>query len=347
MLESCQQTHEKSQMNEEKFLEELGKIRNGYELSTTDLLSIDDLSKQEIELILKLAKVTEEFLQGSMKKVSLLKGKSQINFFLENSTRTATSFELAGKNLGADTINISGEKSSMSKGETLLDTALTIDQMQPDIVVMRSASSGSIKFFAENVRAAVINAGDGWHEHPTQALLDLYTMQKLKGDLQGKKMVIVGDVLHSRVFGSLRKAAILFGMEVVVTAPYTLVRPHMEKWGIKHEPDIEVALKDADVIYVLRLQTERAAAAYVPTLREYSKTYVINARRLALAKKDAIVMHPGPVIRELDIHTNVLETNHSVVSQQVFSGYCIRFVLLWLLSEKRHLKQVKSRLFKT
>ncbi len=332
-------------MTEDQFLQKLNKIRGKQNLATTDLLSIDNLSKKEIDLIIDLTKVTEDFLQGSMKKISLLKGKSQINFFLENSTRTSTSFELAGKNLGADTINMSGEKSSMQKGETLLDTAISLDQMQPDIIVMRSGQSGAVKFFAENVKAAVINAGDGCHEHPTQALLDIYTMLKHKDNLKGKKLVIVGDVLHSRVFGSLHKIAKLFGMNITVTAPHTLIRPKMESLGVSHEPNIDKALENADVIYVLRLQTERAAAAYVPTVREYSKTYIINARRLAKAKKDAIVMHPGPVIRETDIHTNVLETNRSVVAQQVFSGYCIRFVLLWLLSEKRQLKTISPRPF--
>ncbi|MFC1616041.1 aspartate carbamoyltransferase catalytic subunit [Patescibacteria group bacterium] len=326
-----------------KLLKSKRKKRN---LNCTDLISIDDLSKNEIEMIFELAEVSENFLKGDMKKTDLLKGKSQLNFFTENSTRTRTSFELAGKNLGADTINISGDKSSLKKGESLLDTAITLDQLQPNIVVLRTSSSGGVRFFAKNVQAAVINAGDGWNEHPTQSLLDIYTMRKFIGkNLKGKKITIVGDILHSRVFGSLARAAKKFGMNIVVSAPHTLIRPELKTWRIKHEPDIEKALKDADVVYVLRLQTERAASAYVPTLREYSKTYVINARRMELAKENAIVMHAGPVIRELDVHTNILETEVSVIPEQVFSGYCIRFVLLWLLSENREKKTKPERLF--
>ena len=333
---------------EKTLLHKLKTVRNGRDLKTTDIISIQDLTRPEIDMIFELTKELEEFLKGKMKKTSFLKGKSQLNFFMENSTRTRVSFELAGKNLGIDTINISADKSSIKKGETLLDTAITLDQMQPDIIVMRTGSSGAVRFFSKNTKAAVLNAGDGWNEHPTQALLDLYTMhRKVSKDLKGKKLVIVGDVLHSRVFGSLARAAKMFEMEIVVTAPHTLVRPNLEEeWGIKHEPNIEKALKNADIVYVLRLQTERAAAAYVPSLREYSKTYVINAARMQLAKPNAVVMHAGPVIRELDIHTNILETEKSMLPHQVFSGYCIRFILLWLLGEKRKEKTVKPRLFK-
>ncbi|MCK9186204.1 aspartate carbamoyltransferase catalytic subunit [Candidatus Gracilibacteria bacterium] len=334
-------------MDAQTFEKKLTQKRRGQCLSCTDLISIEDLSKKDIEMIFDLASSVEELLKGDMKKIGLLKGKTQINFFMENSTRTRSSFELAGKNLGADTINISGDSSSMQKGETLLDTAITMDQMQPDIIVIRSADSGSAKFFAKNVKAAVINAGDGWNEHPTQALLDLYTIIKSKGkNLKGKKLVIVGDVLHSRVFGSLWRIAKMFELSVTVCAPYTLIPANLEDLKIKHEPDIEKALVDADIVYTLRLQTERAAASYVPTLREYSKTYIINAKRMLLAKKDAIVMHPGPVIRELDVHTNILESEKSVIPYQVFSGYCVRFVLLWLLGENRKNKTVEKRLYK-
>lgn len=334
-------------INEQTLTDRLVKVRKNRQLKCNDLVSVNDLSKDEIELIFDLAEEAESLLKGQMKKLGLLRGKSQLNFFMENSTRTRVSFELAGKNLGADTINISADKSSISKGETLLDTAITLDQMQPDIIVMRTASSGAVRFFANSVKAAVINAGDGTNEHPSQGLLDIYTMQKfVSPNLKGKKIVFVGDILHSRVFGSLARLARLFGMEIVVSAPHTLIRPDLKSWGAKHEPNIEKALIGADVVYALRLQTERAAAAFVPTLREYSKTYVINARRMKLANKNAVVMHPGPVIRELDVHTNILETDISLIPKQVFSGYCIRFVLLWLLGEKRQNKTVAKKLFK-
>ncbi len=335
-------------MKDTELIKKLQQVRAGRDIRVTDLVSIEDLSKKEIEMIMELAEVMQDFLKGKMKKVPLIKGKTQINFFTENSTRTRVSFELAGKNFSADTINVSASSSSMKKGETLLDTAITLDQMQPDVIVMRTGDSGGVRYFAKNVKAAVINAGDGWNEHPSQALLDLFTMRRmLSKNLRKKKLVIVGDVQHSRVFGSLVRIAKMFGMEIVVTAPHTLVRPDMEQWGVKHEVDVEKALKDAHVVYVLRLQTERAAAAFVPTLREYSKTYVINAARMKLARPDAIVMHAGPVIRELDVHTNILETDVSVIPEQVFSGYCVRAILLWLFSEKRAEKEVSERLFKS
>ncbi len=334
-------------MDEKKFLQRLEKIRNRRELATTDLVSVLDLSRDEVDLIFNLAAEVETLLKGEMKKVPLLKGKSQMSFFMESSTRTSVSFELAGKNLGADTVNINVEKSSMNKGETLLDTAITLDQMQPDIIVMRTGFSGAVHFFARSVKAAVINAGDGMNEHPTQALLDLYTMRKfVDRNLKKKKLVIVGDVLHSRVFGSLARLAKMFEMDITVSAPHTLIRPHLETWGVRHEPNIEKALAGAHIVYALRLQTERAAAAFVPTVREYSKTYIINAARMKLADKNAVVMHPGPVIRELDVHTNILETDISLIPEQVFSAYCIRFVLLWLFGNKRKDKQIAKRLFK-
>lgn len=334
-------------MQESELIKKLNKIRGKRQIKTTDLISIYDLSKDEIELIMDLADTMQEFLKGETKKVPLIKGKTQINFFAENSTRTRLSFELAGKNLSADTVNLSGSASSMSKGETLLDTAVTLDQLQPDIIVMRTSASGGTGYLAKNVHASVINAGDGWNEHPTQALLDLFTIRRLLGkNVKGKKMTVVGDVMHSRVFGSLVRIAEMFGIKVTVSCPHTLARPGMEAFGATHEPDIEKALKGADIVYVLRLQTERAASAFVPTLREYSKTYVINAKRMQLASKDAIVMHPGPVIRELDVHTNILESSISKIPDQVFSGYCVRAIVLWLLSEKRKIKKIEKRLYK-
>lgn len=333
---------------DKELLEKLEAIRQGAQLKTTDLVSIEDLSVNEIDLLFKLAHEIAIFLQGDMKKLSWLKGKTQLNFFLENSTRTRTSFELAGKNLGIDTINISGNQSSLKKGESLLDTAITLDQMQPDFVVVRSPYSGTAHYLAKNMKSVVLNAGDGWNEHPTQALLELYTMQKYQGnDLKNKKYVIVGDVLHSRVFGSLARLTSMYQIPVVVSCPYTLVRPQMtEVWPhITHEPDLMKALAEADIVHVIRLQTERAAAAFVPSIREYSKTYGLNATKLKVAHPKAIVMHAGPVIREVDVHTDILETDRSVIPDQVFAGYCLRLVLLWLMGQKRKEKKVLPRLF--
>lgn len=335
-----------------ELLKHLQTIRAGRDIQTTDLVSIEDLSVEEILLVFQLAREVEVLLQGKEKKVGWLKGRSQLNFFLENSTRTRTSFELAGKNLGIDTINISGSQSSLKKGESLLDTAITLDEMQPDLLVVRSPYSGTARYLARNMRAAVFNAGDGWNEHPTQALIELFVMLKRFNNdvsqLSKVRYVVIGDVLHSRVFGSLARLCGMFGLNITVCAPHTLVRPRMsEVWPhVSHEPQLSQALQQADVIHVIRLQTERAASAFVPSIREYSKTYGINAEKLKLAKPDAFVMHAGPVIREMDVHTNILETDRSVISEQVFAGYCLRFVLLWLLADKREQKQVEPRLFK-
>ena len=311
-----------------------------------DLLSIDDLNDQELDIIMDLAKMTSTILNWEQKKVNMLKWRTHLNFFMENSTRTRTSFELAWKNLWADVINISASASSMTKWETLLDTSITLDQMQADIIVARAPDAWTPHFIAKNVKASVINAWDWWNEHPTQALLDIFTLKRMvSDDLRWKNMLIVWDTMHSRVFWSLVRICKRLGINLTVSSPHTLVQPNIDQWWAKHEPDLEKALKWKDIIYVLRLQTERAAWSFVPSIREYSKCYWINAKRLALANKDAVVMHPWPVIREMDLHTNVLETDRCLVEDQVFSWYCVRFVLLWLYSNNRHLKTVKARPF--
>lgn len=317
------------------------------EFTPTDLISFDDLSKDDVILIMDLAESIADILKWEHRKVVLLKWKTILNFFMENSTRTRTSFELAGKNLAADVINIAASSSSMSKWETLLDTTITLDQMQADIIVVRAPSAWVPAFVAKNAKASIINAWDGWNEHPTQALLDLFTMRRFVWkNLKWKKMVIVWDTMHSRVFWSLARMSKMFEIDTTVCSPHTLVQTNIDQWWIKHEPNIEKALLWADIVYTLRLQTERAASAFIPTIREYSKTYWINAKRMRLANKNAVVMHPWPVIREVDVHTNILETNTCLVPEQVFSGYCVRFILLWLFSNNRKDKTIENRLFK-
>lgn len=316
------------------------------ELSFTDLVSFDDLTQKDIDTIMNLSFKIAEVLKWEFKKIPVLQWKTYINFFLENSTRTRTSFELAWKNLWADVINISWDSSSMSKWETLLDTSITIDQMQADIIVVRAPFAWVPRFMANNVRASIINAWDWWNEHPTQALLDLFTLQRFLGkNLKWKKMLIVWDIMHSRVFWSLARMTKAMWIKVVVSSPHTLVQPWIDQWWISHDENLDRALKWIDIIYVLRLQTERAAAWYVPTLREYSKTYIINERRLSLTWKNTVVMHPGPVIREFDVHTNILEKENCLVAEEVFSGYCVRFALLLLMSRNRKNKKIEKRIY--
>lgn len=315
-------------------------------LSFKDLISIDNVNQEDLESIIYLAWKASEVLKWDEKKVPILKWKTIINFFMENSTRTRTSFELAWKNLWADVINMSSDSSSMSKWETLLDTSITLDQMQANLITVRSPNAWVPKFVSKNIKSSVINAWDWWNEHPTQALLDLLTMrQNFWKDLKWRKMLIVWDTIHSRVFGSLARISQKVWLDTTVSCPHTLVQPFIDQWWIKYESNLEKALKWVDIIYVLRLQTERAASNFVPTLREYSKTYVINAKRLKLANKNAIVMHPWPVIREFDIHTNILEHTASLVPQQVFNGYCMRFVLLSILWNNNRNKKIEKRLY--
>ncbi len=305
----------------------------GRKLSTKNIVSIDDLTNADIDLILDVARYFKEFIKWNDKKISLLKGLSQINFFFEDSTRTRSSFELAGKHLGMDTINISKSGSSMEKkGETLNDTARVLDRMHADVIIFRHSKAGTPKMIANQVKAAVISGGDGCNEHPTQALLDLFTMKEKKGKVKGLKVVIVGDISHSRVAGSLIRILNKYGAEVRLCGPPTLIPYGIEKvFNCKVYHSLEEAIKGVDVVYALRIQLERAAAAFIPTTREYSKTYCINPARLKLAKPDAIVMHPGPVNRELDIRTEVLEGEQCVVEEQVENGFALRLALLYLL----------------
>lgn len=312
---------------------ELKKIRGNNNLSVTDLLSIDDLTLADIELILGVAGVFKQFVgQGAgSKKTDLLRGTSIFNFFNENSTRTRSSFELAGKHLGSDVINISGSASSAKKGETLGDTARTLDAYNADLIMVRDSCSGVPMQLAKCVRAPVVNAGDGWNEHPTQALLDAFTIREHFGS---KKVTIVtvGDVKHSRVFGSQARLFKKLGYTHRVAAWETLRPSDLSYFGVQvFDHFEEEALQGVDVIYALRLQTERAAGKDVPTGREYSKNFMVNRRRLALANKDAVVMHAGPVIREFDIGSDILEGPQSLVQAMVESGLFVRMAVEWLL----------------
>ncbi len=304
-------------------------------LSGRNVLSIDDLTDQDIELIFETACLFKKVVieEVGKKKLDLLKGFSIINFFCEDSTRTRSSFELAGKHLGADTINVSGDSSSMKKkGETLNDTARTLDKLHADCIIIRDKHALAPAMIAREVKAPVINAGDGWHEHPTQGLLDAFTMLEEFGSLQGKTIAIVGDFVHSRVAGSLVRIAKRLGMNIRVVAPPPLIPVGVEQvFGAKVFHSMEEGIKDVDVAYILRIQLERAAAAYIPTVRDYSKLYCMNRGRLPLLNKNAIVMHAGPINREVDISTDVMESNQSRVEQQVQNGLAVRMALLYLL----------------
>jgi len=315
----------------DQFVIELEKVRDGRFLQMTDILSIDNLNLADIELIFDLASFFKKTVINCEKKMPILKGYSQLNFFAETSTRTRTSFELAGKHLGADVVNVSSSDSSMNKkGETLNDTARTLDALHADVIVLRHASSGASYMIAKEVHAPVINAGDGRNEHPSQALLDAFTIIERKGKIKGLTVTIVGDVLHSRVFGSLVRILNKMGANVRVTAPETFFHSHIENFGVKVFYNIAEALDQADVIYALRVQTERAANGYIPTIREYSKNFCINLNRLPLAKKDVIIMHPGPVIREVDLTTEIINHSQCAVQDQVENGLPMRMALLWL-----------------
>ncbi|MCA9577074.1 MAG: aspartate carbamoyltransferase catalytic subunit [Polyangiales bacterium] len=296
------------------------------------VLGIEGMSRADIEHVLDTSKAFLEVSRRPVRKVPTLRGKTVINLFYENSTRTRTSFELAGKRMSADVINISVASSSVSKGETLYDTCKTLEAMHPDVIVMRHASSGAPHFVAKNVRCSVINAGDGMHEHPTQALLDALTIRNARGTLDGLTVAIVGDVAHSRVARSNALLLKQFGCTVRFVGPDTLVPPELAGYGVELHHDVETGLRDADVVMVLRVQLERLKGALLSSLGEYSRTFGVNRRRLALAKPDALVMHPGPMNRGVEIEPDVADGATSHVLDQVEAGVAIRMALLYLLA---------------
>lgn len=296
------------------------------------LLGIEELSREDIFTILNLADNFYEISERSIKRVPTLRGKTVINFFMEPSTRTRTSFEIAGKRLSADVINISESGSSAKKGESLLDTARNLNAMRPDVIVLRHFVAGATHFIAQHVTAAVVNGGDGMHEHPTQALLDCATIRKHKDHFEGLTVAIIGDVAHSRVARSNIHALTKLGAHVRVAAPMTLLPLGIESMGVEVFHRIEPALKDADVVMVLRLQKERQEAGLIPNTREYSRYFGINPQRLDLAKPDAIVMHPGPINRGVEIEPEVADGSRSTILEQVTYGVAVRMAVLYLLA---------------
>jgi aspartate carbamoyltransferase catalytic subunit len=296
------------------------------------LLSIEPLSADDIRLILDTADSFKEVTGREIKKVPALRGKTVVNLFFEPSTRTRTSFELAAKRLSADVLNFSPSTSSVVKGETLLDTARNIEAMQADIIVLRHPAAGAPELLARSVKSSVINAGDGWHEHPTQALVDLYTLREKKREFRGLCVALVGDVAHSRVARSNISALTKVGAEVRVIAPRTMVPSGIERLGVRVFHTLETGLRGVDVIMMLRLQLERQGRALFPSIREYSRLYGLTAERLSLANPDALVMHPGPMNRGVEIAPEVADSLSSVILDQAANGVAVRMGVLYLLA---------------
>lgn len=294
-----------------------------------DILGLESMTVSEMETILKAAQEMKAIINRDIKKAPTLRGKSIVNLFLEPSTRTRTSFELAGKYLGADVVNINTSSSSLVKGESLRDTLLTVEAMGVDIIVMRHEAEGAADYAAKIVNSAIINAGDGAHEHPTQGLLDMFTIQQYKQKIKGLKVAIVGDILHSRVARSNIWGLNKLGAEVHVAGPQTLIPRDLEKMGVKVHYKIEDALDQADVVNVLRIQLERQKTGLFPSAREYARIFGVNAKRLALAKPDALLLHPGPMNRGLEIAPDIAYGTQSAIQEQVQNGLAVRMAVLF------------------
>jgi aspartate carbamoyltransferase catalytic subunit len=297
-----------------------------------DLVGLESLSADQIRTILDTAEPFKEISERRIKKVPVLRGKTIVNLFFEASTRTRISFEFAEKRLSADTVNIVAMGSSVQKGETLVDTARNLEAMRIDMVVIRHGSSGAAQFLADRIPSNVINAGDGRHEHPTQALLDLLTIRDRMGKIEGLKVCIVGDILHSRVARSNIYGLLTLGAEVAVCGPPTLMPSAVEELGVKTFTRLEQAIEWADVLNVLRLQLERMEAGYVPSLREYNRIWGVSNARLRAAKRDVLVLHPGPMNRGVEIDSDVADGPHSVILHQVTNGVAVRMAVLYLLA---------------
>lgn len=300
-----------------------------------DLLSMEELDCESIERILHTAERMQEVGNRVVKKVPTLRGRTVVNLFFEPSTRTRASFEIAGKRLSADVINFSPSSSSIKKAESILDTARTLDAMDPDVVIVRHGVAGVPKRIADVLTAPVINAGDGAHEHPTQALLDLFTVKQQKGRIEGLTIAIVGDILHSRVARSNIYGFTKMGAEVRIAAPPPMIPAAVETLGVKAFTSLREALDGADVVMALRIQNERLSGTYLPSVREYSATFGIDRQTLRYAKDDAIVMHPGPVNRGVELSHDLADHRPSVILDQVRNGVAIRMAVLYLISGRK------------
>ncbi|MCU0648337.1 MAG: aspartate carbamoyltransferase catalytic subunit [Gemmatimonadaceae bacterium] len=300
-----------------------------------DLLGLASLSGDQIRLILDTAEPFKEISERAIKKVPTLRGMTVVNLFFEPSTRTRISFEFAEKRLSADTVNVASSGSSVSKGETLVDTARNLEAMRIDMVVVRHEASGAARFLAERIESNVINAGDGTHEHPTQGLLDILTLRDRLGDLRGRRICICGDVLHSRVARSNIFGLKTLGADVAVCGPRSLLPNAIDELGVTVFQRIEAAIEWADALNVLRLQLERMNAGFIPSLREYNRVFGVTSRRLAAAPRDVLILHPGPMNRGVEIDSDVADGEHSVILNQVTNGVAIRMAVLYLLAGGR------------
>lgn len=300
-----------------------------------DLLGLEYLSREEIELILYTAESFKEVTTRQIKKVPALRGKTVVNLFYEPSTRTRISFELAAKRLSADVINVAVEASSVRKGETLIDTGKNIEALKIDIIVVRHDCSGAPNILARSVKASVVNAGDGWHEHPTQALLDMFTLKSKLGKIEGLNVSIIGDIAHSRVARSNMWGLTKLGANVTVCAPKSLIPEGIEKMGVRVTSDVDEAIKNADAINVLRMQLERDTAGAFPSKLDFFKQYGISEERLKKCKKDIVVMHPGPINRGVEMSSGVADGQNSVILEQVTNGIAVRMAVLYLVAHAK------------
>ncbi|MDP8225492.1 MAG: aspartate carbamoyltransferase catalytic subunit [Candidatus Lernaella stagnicola] len=301
-------------------------------LNRKDILGLKDLTVDEIKLILDTADAFRDIATRKRKKVPTLQGRTVVNLFYEKSTRTRTSFEIAAKRLSADVVNFAASESSVGKGETFLDTVLNIEAMHPEIIVVRHGSAGAPHMLANMVESSVVNAGDGAHEHPSQALLDMLMIRDEKGGFNGLKVAIIGDITHSRVARSNIYGLVRMGAEVRVSGPATMIPVGIEKLGVKVAPTIEDAVKGVDVIMMLRIQLERQSRQLFSSMREYGRFFGLNPKRLELANKDAIVMHPGPMNRGVEIDSETADSSRSRILSQVTNGVAVRMALLYLVS---------------
>ena len=299
------------------------------------ILGLKELSRQEIDLIFKLAENFKEISQRDVKKTPALRGKTVVNLFFEDSTRTRTSFELAAKRLSADVLNFSASSSSLSKGESVVDTIKNLESYRPDIVIIRIDSSASLKVLSRYTQASIINAGDGRDEHPTQAFLDIFTAKEIKQDLKNLKVLIVGDILHSRVARSNIIGFQKFYSQVRVCGPSTLIPYEFEKMGVETFYDLDKAIEDVDIIIMLRIQKERQKLSYFPSLREYVSKFSLTQERLSKAKKDCLVMHPGPINWDVEISSSLKEKLHPLILKQVENGLAIRMAVLYLVGTRK------------